>query len=200
MRSLRTSQSYTTITADLSLVDKYHISPRRKDAGVWPAHYTMNFTNSCTFIEQQRKALNRSVIPERKYFYPWNVEKFKDKARKWAMPGEASGKGQIDLRLNAPTSTVIRKALSSIMPWTPIKVLGIYCWILSTTRYVKCFQELSTDRVLSTSWKPIHGELTSDSVPEVVDDDEGILTSADEAASVTLPYIWIKWQQAWSST
>lgn len=33
VRSLRTSQSYTTITADLSLVDKYHISPRRKDAG-----------------------------------------------------------------------------------------------------------------------------------------------------------------------
>lgn len=47
-------------------------------------------------------------------------------------------------------------------------------------------KSLSTDRVWSAPWKPIHGGLTSDSVPEVVDDDEGILTSDDEAASVTI--------------
>nr|YP_009382538.1 hypothetical protein AEK19_MT2108 [Utricularia reniformis]ART32261.1 hypothetical protein AEK19_MT2108 [Utricularia reniformis] len=38
-------------------------------------------------------------------------------------------------------------------------------------------QDPSTDRVLSAPRKPIHGRLTSDSVPEVVD---------DEAASVTI--------------
>lgn len=76
------------------------------------------------------------------------------------------------------------------MPWTPIRVRGIYILehsqLLTIWSAISEPQELSTDRVLSAPWKPIHGRLTSDSVPEVVDDDEGILTSDDEAASVTI--------------